>query len=170
MAPFAGRNFWLMKAEPDSRIEKGVDVKFSIDDLIAATEPEPWTGVRNHEAKKNMQNMRKGDMAFFYHSSCKVPGVVGIMEIVEEATPDKSAFDQNDPYYDAKSDPEHPKWFNVHVQFRQKLDHPELVTLTELRKDSHYQKPLQDMELFAKSRLSVSKVTAKDWNHVLTLA
>lgn len=80
--------FWLMKAEPNSRIENGVDVKFSIDDLKAVTEPEPWEGVRNHVAKKNMMNMQKGELAFFYHSNCKVPGIAGIMEIVRESSVD----------------------------------------------------------------------------------
>lgn len=83
------KNYWLLKAEPESRIEKGKDVKFSIDDLQACTKPEPWSGVRNHVAKNNMLRMRQGDLAFFYHSSCKIPGVVGIMEIVQEATPDR---------------------------------------------------------------------------------
>ena len=81
-------SFWLCKAEPDSRIEKGIDVKFSIDDLKNATEPEPWSGVRNYGARNHMMNMKKGELAFFYHSSCKVPGIVGIMEIVQEATVD----------------------------------------------------------------------------------
>ena len=113
-----------MKAEPNSRIEKGVDVKFSIDDLEKARSPEPWDGnfpimlyiyngknksnsrigVRNHTGKMNwaavllmsndgtaknhMKTMKKGDLAFFYHSNCKIPGVAGIMEIIEEATVD----------------------------------------------------------------------------------
>jgi hypothetical protein len=98
-------SFWLCKAEPESRIEKGIDVKFSIDDLKNATEPEPWSGVRNYGARNHMMNMKKGELAFFYHSSCKVPGVVGIMEIVQEATvdgklnsPDKIALDTNPGY------------------------------------------------------------------------
>jgi hypothetical protein len=80
--------YWLMKAEPNSRIENGIDVKFSIDDLAAKTVPEPWDGIRNHVAKNNILAMRKGDLAFFYHSNCKVPAVVGIMEVVGEAIPD----------------------------------------------------------------------------------
>ena len=96
-----GRQYWLMKAEPNSRIENGVDVKFSIDDLMKAKEPEGWDGmracvsqelssmltvpgVRNLVARNRMRAMKKGDLAFFYHSNTKVPGVVGIMEIVEE--------------------------------------------------------------------------------------
>lgn len=119
-----------MKAEPESRMEKGVDVKFSIDDLREAKEPEPWDGmfiilsvcfistlldvvadvvigVRNaagkvrgisslvilrltdkNIARNNMRAMRKGDLAFFYHSNCKVPGIAGVMEIVQEHSVD----------------------------------------------------------------------------------
>lgn len=80
--------YWLMKAEPNSRLENGVDVKFSIDDLAAKSEPETWDGIRNHVAKNNILAMRKGDLAFFYHSNCKVPAIVGIMEIVGEAIVD----------------------------------------------------------------------------------
>jgi predicted RNA-binding protein with PUA-like domain len=159
-----------MKAEPESRFEKGIDVKFSIGDLQNATVPEPWNGVRNHQAKNNMQAMKKGDLAFFYHSSCKVPGVVGIMEIVEEATPDESAFDENDPYYDEKSDRENPKWFNVKVAFRTKFARPETVTLDALRKHSVPGQALENMQLFTLSRLSVSKVAPSEWNSILDLA
>lgn len=78
------RQYWLMKAEPDSRLENGVDVKFSIDDLRAKGGPEAWDGVRSFGARNNLRAMRKGDYAFFYHSNCKVPGIVGVMEIVGE--------------------------------------------------------------------------------------
>jgi len=77
--------YWLMKAEPNSRIENGVDVKFSIDDLAAVTEPEPWEGVRNYVARNNMMAMKQGELAFFYHSNCKVPGIAGIMEVAQES-------------------------------------------------------------------------------------
>jgi predicted RNA-binding protein with PUA-like domain len=79
-----------MKAEPDSRMVKGVDVKFSIDDFYeqAKKGPVAWDGVRNHVARNNMRAMRKGDMAFFYHSNCKSPGIVGMMIIAGEHTID----------------------------------------------------------------------------------
>ncbi len=80
----SGRQYWLMKAEPDSRLEKEVDVKFSIDDLRAKGGPEAWDGVRSFGARNNLRAMRKGDYAFFYHSNCKVPGIAGVMEIVGE--------------------------------------------------------------------------------------
>lgn len=100
-----GKQYWLMKAEPDSRVENGVDVKFSIDDLMNAKVPEGWDGedqsvfrssvdlltyigVRNVVARNRMRAMKKGDLAFFYHSNTKIPGVAGIMEIVEEHSTD----------------------------------------------------------------------------------
>ena len=88
-AEATGLQYWLMKAEPDSRMEKGVDVKFSIDDLKEQPRgPVAWDGVRNHVARNNMRAMRKGDMAFFYHSNCKIPGIVGMMRIIGEHVTD----------------------------------------------------------------------------------
>lgn len=172
-----------MKAEPESRIEKGIDVKFSIEDLQATSEPEPWEGVRNHVAKKNMMAMKIGDLAFFYHSNCKVPGVAGVMEIVQESSPDsmlntlaedlcqsdsltESAFDSKHPYYDPKSDPEKPKWFHVHVAFHEKF--PKLVPLKELQ--LHKEDTLKDMQGLKQSRLSVSKISKAEWEFIMELA
>jgi len=164
--PKSGPAYWLMKAEPDSRVVNGHDVKFSIDDLAAVTEPEPWNGVRNHAAKNNMLAMRKGDLAFFYHSNCKVPGVVGICEIVGEAVPDETAFEVGHPYYDEKSNRDKPTWYNVYVAFRQKFTNPDAITNKELK--SH--KELENMQYITSARLSVSKVEPKEWNFVMKLA
>ncbi|KAF2102370.1 DUF55-domain-containing protein, partial [Rhizodiscina lignyota] len=158
--------FWLMKAEPESRMEKGKDVKFSIDDLQACMEPEPWTGVRNVVARNNMMAMKVGDLAFFYHSNTKTPGIAGIMEIVGEATVDETAFDENDPYYDTKyQNRELPKWFHVHVEFRQKM--PKYLGLPELKE--HKDGKLSQMQLFKQSRLSVSKVSKEEWDFIMEL-
>lgn len=84
--------YFLMKAEPESRIENGTDVKFSIDDL-ATVGTEPWDGVRNAEASKTMrERMKLGDKAFFYHSNTKSPGIAGILTICREGYPDSSAW------------------------------------------------------------------------------
>ncbi|KAL4946684.1 hypothetical protein BDV06DRAFT_218148 [Aspergillus oleicola] len=163
----SGRSFWLMKAEPESRIEKGKDVKFSIDDLRNAPEPEPWDGVRNPVARKHMTNMKKGDLAFFYHSNCKVPGIAGIMEIVQEQSTDESAFDPSHPYYDHKSKPEAPKWVVVHVEFRRKFD--ELVTLTELKSHGNAKAPLENLQMLKQTRLSVSAVSPREWDFIMSL-
>ncbi|RDW81364.1 uncharacterized protein DSM5745_04921 [Aspergillus mulundensis] len=162
-----GRSYWLMKAEPESRIEKGKDVKFSIDDLRAAKEPEPWDGVRNPVARKHMQSMKKGDLAFFYHSNCKIPGIAGVMEIVQEHSPDESAFDPSHPYYDEKSKREDPKWFVVHVEFRRKFD--ELITLQQLKSHSSAKAPLENLQMLKQGRLSVSAVTPSQWDFIMSL-
>ncbi|KAH3024959.1 hypothetical protein KXV64_000880 [Aspergillus fumigatus] len=162
------RSYWLMKAEPESRMEKGVDVKFSIDDLQAAEKPEPWDGVRNPVARNHIRAMKKGDYAFFYHSNCKVPGVVGMMEIVQEHTPDESAFDPAHPYYDPKSKRDNPKWEVVHVEFRRKFK--KMVTLNDLKAHATPGGPLEDLQVLKQTRLSVSSVTPAQWKFILGLA
>ncbi|CAG8368918.1 unnamed protein product [Penicillium salamii] len=156
------RSFWLMKAEPESRMEKGKDVKFSIDDLAAAEKPEPW------DAKNLMRDMKKGDYAFFYHSNCKVPGIVGVMEIVQEHSVDESAFDSEHPYFDAKSKRSDPRWVVVHVEYRRKLE--KQVTLEELKTHSKAGKSLESLQMIKQGRLSVSSVTPAQWQYILGLA
>lgn len=85
-----GEWYWLMKAEPETRMENGHDVRFSIDDLRGKTRPEGWDGIRAYPARNNMRNMNAGDKAFFYHSNCKEPGIVGVMEIVKEFSEDST--------------------------------------------------------------------------------
>ncbi|CRG90089.1 Thymocyte nuclear protein 1 [Talaromyces islandicus] len=162
-----GRSYWLMKAEPESRLVKGVDVKFSIDDLQAAVVPEPWDGVRNPVARNNLRAMKKGDQAFFYHSSCKVPGIVGLMEIVKEHSVDESAFDPAHPYYDEKSSRENPKWEVVHVEFRRKFDN--ILKLDSLKAHGLPGKPLENLQTLRQSRVSVSRVTPKEWEFIMNL-
>ncbi|EKD18748.1 AT DNA binding protein [Drepanopeziza brunnea f. sp. 'multigermtubi' MB_m1] len=159
-SPPSGRQYWLLKAEPESRMEKGKDIKFSIDDLAAKTEPEPW------DARNNLRAMKKGDLAFFYHSSCKVPAIVGTMEIVAEHSPDLTAHDPSAPYYDASSQPSDPKWSVVHVAFRQKLTTP--ITLKELR--AWHAEPggaLANMQMLKLARMSVSKVSEAEWEFLV---
>ncbi|KAK4674990.1 hypothetical protein QC764_502200 [Podospora pseudoanserina] len=162
------KNYWLLKAEPESRYENGVDVKFSIDDLAAKTEPEPWDGIRNYAARNNLRAMKKGDLAFFYHSNCKEPGIVGTMEIVKEHSPDLSAHDPKAPYYDPKSKPSDPKWSVVHVKFHEKFNKP--ITLKELRELGAPGGPLDKMQMIKQSRLSVSKVSASEWKFLMAVA
>ncbi|KAF7597267.1 hypothetical protein BBP40_008109 [Aspergillus hancockii] len=164
----SGRSYWLMKAEPESRLEKGVDVKFSIDDLASRRKPEPWDGVRNPVARNNIREMKKGDYAFFYHSNCKVPGIAGMMEIVQEHTPDESAFDPAHPYYDEKSRREDPKWEVVHVEFRRKFQN--LVSLNDLKAHAKPGGTLENLQVLKQSRLSVSRVTPVEFNFILGLA
>ena len=174
--------YWLMKAEPNTRIEKGIDVAYPIDKLAQATEPEPWDGewsncyfsfaytkslgVRSPVARNNMRAMRKNDLAFFYHSNCDVPGIVGVMRVVEEHTVDESAFDPAHPYFDEKSDRSKPKWDCVKVEFVKKFN--ETITLKELKSTPE----LSTMQVAQKAfgRLSVQKVTPAQWQFVLRMA
>ncbi|KAK9352535.1 PUA-like domain-containing protein [Lipomyces doorenjongii] len=164
------KSYWLFKAEPESRIVDGVDVRFSFDDLSREGQAS-WDGVRNYEARNCMQRMKVGDFGFFYHSNCKTPGIVGILKVCKEAYIDHTAFDPKHPYYDPKSDKEKPKWFMVDVEYVRPLKR--LIGLHELK--AHLAKysaksPLNDMALLRKSRLSVSPVKESEWSFILELA
>jgi len=150
-------SYWLMKSEPS---------EFSIDDLARRPrKTEHWDGVRNYQARNMMRDqMKKGDQAFFYHSNCPEPGIVGIVEVVREGYPDHTAFDPEDPHYDPKSDPDNPRWYMVDVKFVRKLTRT--IALSELKDDP----ALQDMPLVRRgNRLSVMPVTEQQWSHILSL-
>ncbi|KAF4124826.1 Pfam:DUF55 [Geosmithia morbida] len=164
-----GKWYWLMKAEPESRFENGIDVRFSIDDLRACTKPEGWDGnTYSFPSRNNLRAMNAGDMAFFYHSNCKTPGIVGTMEIVREYSEDKSARRPGTPYYDAASTKDKPRWSLVHVEFRRKFAVP--ILLPELRELGKAGGPLEEMQMLRQSRLSVSKVSETEWNALCALA
>ncbi|HWG71316.1 MAG TPA: EVE domain-containing protein [Steroidobacteraceae bacterium] len=152
-------NHWLFKSEPDS---------FSIDALAKAPrQTTAWDGVRNYQARNMLRDsIKKGDQAFFYHSSCAVPGIAGIVAVVKEGYPDKTAFDPGHHHYDADSDAHEPRWFVVDVKLVRKFDR--IITLDELRR--HAGKALKDFVLLRRgNRLSVMPVTHKEWEFVLTL-
>ena len=147
-----------MKSEPDV---------FGIDDLQARPrKTEHWDGVRNYQVRNMMRDeMRKGDLAFFYHSSCAVPGIAGIAKIVKEAYPDPSQFDPESKYHDPRSKPDNPAWLMVDVQFVRKL--PRVITLVDLKA----QAALEGMRLLQKgNRLSILPVSEEEWNLILALA
>jgi predicted RNA-binding protein with PUA-like domain len=148
-------HYWLMKSEPDA---------FSIDDL-ARVRTEPWTGVRNYQARNFMRDgMKPGDGVLFYHSSCAEPGVVGIAEVASEAYPDPTQFDRKSDYYDAASKPDNPRWTLVDVAFKRKLNRT--IGLAELRE----QAKLEDFALLRRgNRLSVLPVSKAEWNCILAL-
>ncbi|WVQ95335.1 hypothetical protein IAU59_002431 [Kwoniella sp. CBS 9459] len=123
---------WLMKAEPDSRIVKGKDVKFSVDDFEEMG-TSPWDGVRNHEAKKIMkEKMKVGDRVLFYHSNCNTPGVFAEAEIAKEGYPDYTAWDPSHPYFDPKTKQDNPTWYMVDVKFTRRLPHPPTLSLIKV--------------------------------------
>ncbi|CAI2181852.1 12397_t:CDS:10 [Funneliformis geosporum] len=160
-------HYWLMKAEPESRIVKGKDVKFSIDDLANMHNGvSQWDGVRNYEARNNMKNgMKIEDKVLFYHSNCKTPGIAGLAEIVKEAYPDYTAFDEFHPYYDPKSNKDNPKWFMVDVKFVRKFNR--LITLKELQ--AHKDDGLKGMALLCRGRLSIQPVKKEHYDFILEL-
>jgi predicted RNA-binding protein with PUA-like domain len=152
-------NHWLLKSEPDS---------FSIDDLgKAAKQSAAWDGVRNFQARNMLRDsIKKGDLAFFYHSSCDVPGIAGIVRITRAGYPDVTAFDPKHHHFDADSDKDAPRWFVVDVKLVRKLKR--VITLDELR--VHATKKLKDFVLLRRgNRLSVMPVSIRDWDFILTI-
>lgn len=148
-------NYWLMKSEPDA---------FSIDDLQAMPDQtEHWDGVRNYQARNMMRDqMKVGDLAFFYHSNCAEPSIVGIMQVVREGYPDFTAFDPESKYFDPKSDPEKPRWFMVDIKFVRTLKRP--IPLAELKRYDE----LTGMQLLRKgNRLSITPVSDEQWAFIL---
>ena len=144
-------NYWLMKSEPGS---------FSIDDLYhRPLQTEQWDGVRNYQARNLMRDqMKQGDLAFFYHSNITPPGIVGTVQIVRESYPDFTCLDPESHYFDPRSTSTHPRWFMVDVQFQEKFSR--IITLEELR----LYPELANMPLLRKgSRLSIMPVTVEEW-------
>ncbi len=131
-------NYWLVKSEPDA---------FSWDQQVA-NGVEPWTGVRSYQARNNLRAMRKGDLAFFYHSN-EGKEIVGIVEVVREAYPDPSA--------------ESGDWACVDMRAVRPFVRP--VTLAEMKADP----ALADLSLLRLSRLSVVPVSAEQWRYICKL-
>jgi predicted RNA-binding protein with PUA-like domain len=152
-------NYWLLKSEPDT---------FGIDALKSAPkQTAAWDGVRNYQARNMLRDsIKKGDQAFFYHSSCDVPGIAGIVSVVKDGYPDETAFDAKHHHFDPDSKRDAPRWFVVDVKLVRKF--PRLITLDELRQ--HAAKRLKDFVLLRRgNRLSVMPVAKKDWEFVLSL-
>ena len=144
-----------MKNEPDD---------YSIDDL-KNDKTEPWDGIRNYQVRNMIRDdMRIGDIAFYYHSNCDIPGIYGLMTINSNAYPDHTAFDKKAKYYDIKSDRKKPTWLMVDVKYKRKLKNP--ITLKELKND----KKLSNMRVVQKgNRLSITEVEKEDWEYILSL-
>jgi predicted RNA-binding protein with PUA-like domain len=151
------KQYWLMKSEPDV---------YSIEDLERDGST-CWEGVRNYKARNNMQAMKVGDEVLYYHSNARPPGVVGLARVCKEAYPDHYAFDKKQKYYDAKSDPDDPRWFMVDIEFVAKIDDPEEpLSLHEIKEDPK----LSDMELVRYGRLSVQSVKKAEFDRVKKMA
>lgn len=148
--------YWLIKSEPDV---------FSIDDLKRVTR-EPWSGVRNYQARNFMwKDMKPGDLALFYHSNAKPPGIVGIAKVAGPPTPDLTQFDPHSEYHDPKSSHDHPRWWLVDFTFVERFD--TMLTLDALKNDPI----LSEMMVCQKgTRLSINPVEPTHFDRVLTLA
>src|SRR3954469_14878750 len=134
--------YWLGKSEPDV---------FSWDDLVKkGAKGELWNGVRNHTAKLNLQKMKKGDRAFFYHSNIGKE-IVGVAEVIREHYPDPTA---------KAGDP----WVVVDVKASEPLPKP--VSLADVKAEPK----LKDMALVRYGRLSVQPVTVEEWKLVCKMA
>jgi predicted RNA-binding protein with PUA-like domain len=157
-ASAAGQRHWLVKSEPGT---------FAWEDLWRAPKRTTvWDGVRNFQARNLLRDeMKQGDLVFFYHSSADPTAIVGICEVVREGYPDPTQFDPKSDHYDPGSDRSSPRWFVVDLEAREPLPRP--VTLQELRAT----RGLERMVLLKKgSRLSVQPVSAREWRTVLEIA
>lgn len=150
-------NYWLLKSEPDS---------FSYDDLASAPGGRTiWDGVRNYQARNILRDdVAQGDLAFFYHSSCREPAIAGICRVTRTAVTDPSASDPSSPYFDARTSARDPRWITIEVEAVRAVS--PLVTLKQMRHDS----ALQNMVLLSRSRLSVQPVRESEWLHILSLS
>ena len=144
--------YWLFKSEPDA---------FGIDDLAARPDKtEPWDGVRNYQARNFMRDeVKAGDLLFFYHSSCKDVGIAGVAEISRDAYPDASQFDPESKYYDPKSDRDNPRWVCVDVTFKEKF--ASVLPLATIKAMPE----IEQLGVVKKGhRLSVMPVTPDEWD------
>lgn len=147
--------YWLFKSEPDT---------FSIDDLKSrGAKGETWDGVRNYQARNMLRDeVKKGDLVFFYHSNCEVPGIVGIAEVIKAAFPDPSQFNPESKYFDPKATVENPRWFCPQVKFHSKFK--STVSLEQLKQTP----ALADMALVRKgNRLSILPVSDAQWTFIV---
>ena len=152
------KKYWLMKSEPDA---------FSIDDLSQVAQ-EPWSGVRNYQARNYMRDdMHVGDAVLFYHSNAKPSGVAGTATVASKPYPDETQFDPESHYYDPKATREAPRWFMVDVKFESKF--PQLLSLDDIKRNSLM---FDDNFVLTQkgSRLSVAPVPAADYRAILKLA
>lgn len=149
-------SYWLIKSEPEV---------FSIGDL-AKVRQEPWSGVRNYQARNFMwKNMRFGDLALFYHSNASPPGIVGIARVASAPYADPTQFDPGSEYFDPKSSEDKPRWWLVDFSFV--LQFPNILPLDQLRSDEL----LRDMLVCQRgTRLSVTPVEKEHFIRVCKLA
>lgn len=150
-------NYWLFKTEAD---------EYSLHDLAQEKQGYGvWNGIRNYQARNFIRdNVKQGDQVLIYHSACSEPAIVGLAEVVREAYVDVAQFASHSPYFDSKASEENPRWFCLDIAYRQTF--PRSVRLQAIKQD----KQLADMQLLKQPRLSISSVSAAEFNHILGLA
>lgn len=149
----AARKYWLMKTEPS---------ECSFEDICKSpNRTVDWFGIRNYQARNFMRDeMKPGDGVLFYHSSCSMPGIVGIARIASTAYPDRLQFDPESEYFDAKSTRENPRWLAVDVEALRPVA---LITLSELRNHPE----TENMRVLARgNRLSITPVTEAEFRFI----
>lgn len=151
------KRYWLFKTEPNT---------YSWDDLVG--EPEQttcWEGVRNYQARNLLRDqIKKGDLGLFYHSSTNPQCIMGTCRVVTEGYPDPFQFDPKSKYFDEKSDPDDPRWFLVDVKADKAFKRP--VTLPELKEMPE----LEGMMLLRRgARLSVQPVSPEHFKHIVAV-
>jgi predicted RNA-binding protein with PUA-like domain len=140
-------SYWLVKTEPET---------YSIDDF-AKDKITCWDKIRNYQARNNLQSMKVGDLVLVYHSNASPSAIVGIAIVHKTAYPDPSQFDKKSDYFDPKSTKDNPRWFSPDLKFKKKFSSP--ISLAEVKQKNE----LSKMELVANSRLSVQKVTDREF-------
>ena len=149
--------YWLFKSEPET---------FGIDHLAKCKgQTEPWNGVRNYQVRNMLRDdIKEGDLGFFYHSNCTPPGIAGIVRVVKEGYGDDAAWDINSPYYDPKSTPQNPRWYMVDVKLVERFK--QLIPLQAIK-----QNPALESMLILRTgnRLSITPVSEKEWKAVLRM-
>lgn len=148
--------YWIFKSEPST---------YSIDDMMRDVTTY-WNGVRNYQARNFLRDdVKIGDQVLFYHSSCEVPAVVGLCEVVKNGYPDFTAFDPKSEYFDPKSKIDEPTWFMVDIKFVKKFENP--VTLQNIKSNPK----LRNLKLVQKgNRLSIIPITKDEFDEILKMA
>ena len=147
--------YWLLKSDP---------LEFSWDNLKEQTGKKTfWDGVRNYQARNYLKEIKKGDLAYFYHSVVQPQCITGVVTIIKEAYPDFTQFEPDHPNYDPKSQQKDPTWFMVDVKYLREFN--PVITRDEIKVVNE----LQSMVLFRNSRLSVQPVTIREWQLILKL-
>lgn len=147
--------YWLMKSEPSA---------YSIDDLKREGQTH-WDGIRNYQARNYMREMQLGDEAFFYHSNCSPPGIVGMMKVIKTVYTDHTAFDPKDIHFDPKSKQDQPRWEMVDLAYGATF--PNILSLSALRAEPS----LETLVILRKgNRLSITPLSEAEWQVILKLA